>query len=251
MNPMIPTEEELHAYLDRQLDAGHHAAVEAYLAATPEAAAKVAAWQRDAESLRAALAGIRQYPANPALDPAYIRRRLRARTTQRLSLAASLVLVLMLGAGGGWMARSGYYPGVAAPMADAVDAYRVFATDRMRPVELRASDAPMLQSWLSNRLGRPMALPDLDSYGFKLLGGRLLSTADGPAAMIIYEDADGQRISFYLRPSSKVAPGTHGVRNDSGLQAKYWFRNGYGFAVVGRSSDPRTTEIQDAFPAAI
>jgi anti-sigma factor RsiW len=251
MNAMIPTEQELHAYVDNQLDADRRTAVEAYLAAAPEAAARVAAWQRDAESLRAALAGIQQYPANTALDPAYNRRRLRAQRTQRLSLAASFVLVLVLGGTGGWIARSGYYPGVAAPMADAVDAYRVFATDRMRPVELRSTDAPVLQSWLSNRLGRPMALPDLETYGFKLLGGRLLSTADGPAAMIIYEDAGGQRISFYLRPSTKVAPGTSGVRNDGGLLAKYWFRNGYGFAVVGRASDPRTTEVQDAFPAAI
>ena len=252
MNTMIPTEEELHAYVDNQLSSERRAAVEAFLATAPAAAAKVAALRRDAENLRAMLAGgMNLWPANPALDPAYIRRRLRARRTQRLSLAASFVLALILGSAGGWYAHSRVASNVPVPMADAVDAYRVFATDRLRPVELRASDAADLQSWLSTRLGRPMALPDLGIYGFKLLGGRLLSTADGPAAMILYEDVDGQRISFYLRPSTRFPPGTSGRRTDRGLLAKYWFHNGYGFAVVGRSGDPRTTEVQDAFPAAL
>ena len=38
MNAMIPSEEELHAYADNQLDPERRAAVSAFLAAAPEAA---------------------------------------------------------------------------------------------------------------------------------------------------------------------------------------------------------------------
>jgi anti-sigma factor RsiW len=247
----VPSESELHAYVDGLLDSERRAVVEAFVASNPDVAEKVAAWKRDAQALRSAFAGMAQWPISPDLDPAAVRRRLKARRAQRFSLAASFVLMLSIGSAGGWYARGSLLAAMNPPMADAVAAYRVFATDRLRPVELDASAAQDLQSWLSVRLGRPIALPDLSSYGFRLLGGRLLSTGDGPAALILYEDNNEQRISFYLRPSSRFPAGTTGRRNDGGLLAKYWFRNGYGFAVVGRSNDPRTSEIQDAFPAAI
>src|SRR3546814_6594980 len=88
-------------------------------------------------------------------------------------------------------------------MDDAVAAYRVFATDRTRPVEMDASQGPELQAWLSARLGRPMALPDLQTYGFALLFGLMLATPDGAAAMLVYQDAVGWRISVYVRPSTR------------------------------------------------
>ncbi|MDB5988561.1 MAG: hypothetical protein JWR16_3614 [Nevskia sp.] len=256
MNTMRPSEDELHAYVDQQLDPQRRAAMESFLAASPEDAARVAAWRRDADALRTALAGTMSLPMNPAFDPAAIRRRMRMRTTRRWSMAASFVLVMGLSGMGGWFAHNTVMNRAAPPMQDAVDAYRVFATDSVHPVEWRpdanggSDSGGDLQTWLGARLGRPMSLPDLGAYGFKLMGGRLLSTDDGPAALILYEDAAGQRVSFYLRPSSRTAPGTQGQRTDKGLQTRYWFRNGYGFAVVGRSSDPRTTEIQDAFPSA-
>src|SRR3546814_15092849 len=71
---------------------------------------------------------------------------------------ASLVLALGLGGVGGWQAKSVRVTAAAQPMDDAVAAYRVFATDRTRPVEMDASQGPELQAWLSARLGRPMAL---------------------------------------------------------------------------------------------
>src|SRR3546814_4778045 len=92
-----------------------------------------------------------------------------------------------------------------------------------------------------------MSLPDLQSYGFTLLGGRMLATPDGAAAMLMYQDDDGSRISFYVRPSTRFDD-ARGSRSDDGLALRYWYRNGYGFAVVGRADDPRTLEVQQALP---
>jgi anti-sigma factor RsiW len=250
MSVVPPTDDELHAYVDGQLNSERAAVVEAFLAASPEAAARVAAWGRDAQDLRTAFAAIERWPPNSSLDPAIVRRRMRARSIRRFSLAASLLIALGLGGVAGWAARSMTLT-KSPPMQDAVYAYKVFATDQLRPVELSADDAADLQSWLASRLGRTFALADLRPYGFRLLGGRLLSTDNGPAALILYESAAGERISFYLRPSTRFASGVRGRRIEDGLLASYWFRDGYGFALVGRAEDPRTAEIGAVLPAAV
>lgn len=245
MSRDIPTEDELQAFVDDRLDRDRARDVEAYLASHPDERARVASYRRNTEELRVMLAGASVLPPNPRLDPLAIRRDLRQRSQRRAMLCASLVVALGIGALGGWKARSMSLPEATAPMDDAVDAYRTFATDRVRPVEMTARDGGELQTWLSGRLGRPVALPDLAPYGFDLLGGRLLSTGNGPAVLLMYEDRGGQRVSFYIRPSSRPGELT-GTRHDGGLATKYWFRNGYGFAVVGRADDPRIGEVQEA-----
>lgn len=250
MSRDTPTEDELQAFVDDQLDRDRARDVEAYLASHPEERARVASYRRSAEELRAMLAGASLLPPNPRLDPRAIRRELRQRSRRRAMLCASLAVALGIGALGGWEARSMSLAGAPAPMDDAVEAYRTFATDRVRPVEMTARDGGDLQTWLSGRLGRPVALPDLAPYGFDLLGGRLLSTANGPAVLLMYEDRGGQRVSFYIRPSSRSGELT-GTRRDGGLATKYWFRGGYGFAVVGRADDPRIEEVQEAALLAI
>jgi anti-sigma factor RsiW len=250
MSAAPASEEELHAFLDGQLDACRREEVRAFLDTSATAATRLALWRRDAEGLRAALAGIETWPANPSLDPAVIRRRLRGRALQRASRAACLLLALGLAALAGWYARGAYVGPAIKPMQDAMDAYRVFAAGREHSVE---HDAPRssLPSWLSASLGHRVVLPDLSSFGFKLLGGRLLATSEGAAAMVLYEADTGQRISFYLRPSKHFIPGTKGWREDDGLRARYWYWGGYGFAVVGRADDPRTGEIERTFPTAM
>ena len=249
MNSSRPTEDELHAYVDQRLDERRRGEIEAWLVDHPDDATEVRQWRRQAEAMRCLIAPL-QLPANPALDPRAIRVRMRRRRRRRAMLAASLVVTLGAGIAGGWQARDVSYAAAHPPMQDALEAYRTFATDRLRPVEMGASDAGMLENWLSSRIGRPMSLPDLGAYGFKLLGGRLLSTSDGPAALVMYQDGQGQRISLYVRPSTRFPGDLSGSRQENGLLARYWFRNGYGFAVVGRADDPRTHQVQAAIPAA-
>jgi anti-sigma factor RsiW len=243
------SEEELHAFLDGELDAHRSAEVRSYLDSSPAAALRLAALRRDAESLRAALAGIETWPPNPSLDPAILRRRLRTRTWKRAARAGCLAFAFGLAGLLGWSARGAYVGPPIDPMQDAMDAYRVFATGRTQAVEF-VSPRVALSSWLSNSLGRDVAAPDLSSRGFKLLGGRLLATSEGAAGMVLYEADTGQRISFYIRPARHFISGTKGWHEDGELRARYWYRGGYGFAVVGRADDARTNAIQRAFPAA-
>ena len=60
MTRLIPTEDELHAYVDERLEPARRAEVQAWLAANPQAAARVEGWRTDARRLRTALAGSRR-----------------------------------------------------------------------------------------------------------------------------------------------------------------------------------------------
>jgi anti-sigma factor RsiW len=61
MTRLIPTEHELHAYIDERLTPERRAQVAAWLAANPQEAARIGAW-RNARRLRAALAGFAELP---------------------------------------------------------------------------------------------------------------------------------------------------------------------------------------------
>ena len=62
------TEDELHAYVDGELTADRRAAIEAWLAAHADDAAKVAAWRAQAEAIRARYGAVAQEPVPARLD---------------------------------------------------------------------------------------------------------------------------------------------------------------------------------------
>jgi len=201
-----PSEHDIHAYVDGRLEGERRAAVELYLARHPERAAQVQAWQHDAQQLRAALAGIGSLPANPALDPAAI----RARRQRRRAMP---------------------------PMGDALAAYRMLALEPGARPDLVPRHPGDLQAWLDRHFERGVPLPDLRAAGFRPVGGRLFATEQGTAAMVLYQDAAGHAISFYVRPPGPrryLLP--RGERVDDGLLAQYGSGNGYNYAMVSRAA---------------
>ncbi len=68
--------------------------------------------------------------------------------------------------------------------------------------------------------------------------GRNLSIllSDGAAAMVLYEDAAGRTLSFYIRPpESANRLLAAGERPDGALLARYGSARGFNYAVVGRA----------------
>ena len=247
MNPFKPSSELLHAYLDQQLDEPTRLAVEAYLASHPDAAAQVAGWRQDAQHLRAALANLDPLTSNPQLDPLAIRRRRRQGQQRLLATAAALLLAVGIGSVGGWQARSQNLLAANPPMQDALEAHRLFALTPDQVVDLQPRDTAALQGWLDQRFSHASRLPDLQSYGLHAVGARLLTTEQGPAALLLFEDAQGQRTSLYLRsPGSLYAQMPSGAREDGELQARYWSQAGYNYALVSHRDDPHSAQLQKA-----
>lgn len=221
------TRDTLMAFADGQLDADASARVEAYLAANPEAAAELAQLQRQNSAIQALFAPAAAEPVPSRLDPhrlALVQSRNRWQTATR---AAMIVGVLGIGMAAGWLLR----PVTDNPalynrlIADAVSAHTVFVAENRHAVEVSGDETEHLSSWLSNRLGTGLAMPDLATAGFSFLGGRLLpapAIPGGRAAQLMYEDASGERVTLYITPATGVdGPALELVRlgDDNAL---YW-----------------------------
>ena len=240
MISMPPSERDLHAYVDHQLSDADRRVLETWLANHPDEAAQVRGWQQDAQQLRAALSGALQQPANPALDPAMIRLRRQRQSRRHLATAAVLLIAVSVGGFSGWQAREMTLVRASAlPMTDALQAYRLIAQQGMLPADYKVDGAGDMQRWLDRYFTQVSRLPDLTAAGFEPVSGRLLSTDEGPAAMVMYEDASGHKVSFYVRPPGpKNTFLPKGSRSDGDLQADYWSGGGYNYAMVSPVDTP-------------
>jgi anti-sigma factor RsiW len=232
------TEDDLHAYVDQLLEPERRAEVAAYLDAHPEVSRRVTVFSEQRELLRSALAPIADEPLPPELNLSRIIETRKLRPS-RLWWAVAAMLLLSIGSIGGWVAR-GAMPvspsGLAALAQEATDSFNVFAPDRVRPVEVRASDGAQLVQWLSNRLHQPIKAPDLTTAGYRLMGGRLIATSHGPAAMFMYDDDRGERLVVLTRPMAvdRNAPMTPQSKGE--VSGFAWADGGMGYSLVGQSA---------------
>jgi anti-sigma factor RsiW len=242
-------EDDLQAYIDDRLAPDRRRRVEAWLQQHPERRRNVEADRRHRDTLRSTLlAGDEPVPAR--LRVAEIRRRLRAARSHRVRAAAAAVVLVIGGAAVGWSGRGWLERQAVADMSDAVAAYRVFTADAAQPVEMRASDRARLGQWLSGRLGRTLEIPDLSSLGLRFMGGRLLSTADGAAALLMYDNDRGARLVFYVRPVAGGRPPGPQERIEGGIATRFWFDGRYGYAVAGPAASPVLRPAAEAFQRA-
>jgi anti-sigma factor RsiW len=231
-------EDDLHAYVDGQLPAERRDAVQAYLRENPDAARRVTDYQAQRQAIRAAFAAAPVEPLPRELSLARIIAQRGRRPRAPWLLAASVVLALGVGMGGGWLLRGGLPQGPAARATtilrqQALASHGVYAIDIRHPIEVPGSETPHLQQWLSNRLERVVVAPDLTTLGYQLIGGRLLATERGrAAALLMYDDANHQRISILLRPMGKTADAPRDVFEKDGVNGCAWVVNGLGVAVV-------------------
>lgn len=230
-------EDDLNAYLDDALDAERRTEVVAYLDTHPEVAQKIAAYRAERDLLRTAFAPIVEEPLPPQLSLArMIEARRRPARTPRWAMAAAAVLLLGIGAAGGWSLRGlGAAPsaGLQALGREAAASYAVFAPDQARPVEIRAENRAQLVAWTSRRLGRPVAIPDLAASGYRLMGGRVVATEHGPAALFMYDDDKGNRLVMFARPMASGSDMPMAPHVQDGINGYTWADNGLGYSLVG------------------
>ena len=124
--------------------------------------------------------------------------------------------------------------GVAALSREAADNYRVYAADRARPVEIPGAQQAVLTKWISNRLKRPVAAPDLTIAGYRLMGGRLVATPHGPAGLFLYDNAQGVRLAVFVRPMEKTDQNAPMADSSvDGLDGVAWADDGLGYDLAG------------------
>jgi anti-sigma factor RsiW len=229
------TEDDLHAYVDQLLEPERRADVTTYLDGHPNVARRVNGFADQRRLLRDALAPIADQPLPPALNLSRIIGGQRRRPL-RIWWAVAAMLLISVGGVGGWVARDAMQVssnGLSALAQEATDSFTVYAHDHVRPVEIRAADGAELAQWLSDRLQKPIKAPDLTGAGYRLMGGRLIATSHGPAAMFMYDDDRGERLVMLARPmaADQNAPMTpHSKGEVSGF---VWADGGMGYGLVG------------------
>lgn len=231
------TEDDLHAYVDQALSPERRADVAAYLGDHPDIAQRIAAFGDQRAVLRAALAPIAEEPLPAELNLArMIEGRKRRPSQPRWAIAAALLLCV--GGALGWSVRGSLLAqsgGLTALAQEATDSYNVYAPDHVRPVEMRASDRSELVQWVSNRLHQPVKVPDLATSGYRLMGGRLIATSHGPAAMLMYDDDRGSRIVVVTRPMNGIDENAAMTAQSKGSVTGFaWADGGTGYSLVGQ-----------------
>ena len=227
------TEADLHSFVDGQLPPDRRRQLAAYLQANPLQAARLQDWQLQNRSLVHAfrhildeplpvslslnISAAARYVAQPAQVGHFRKAEEPARTLSDqfvpvksspasgfigfmlgLSLAFALAGIALFGL------QSWPYGRQAAPANDpksrmtqyALEAHRTFADDKTHAWEMSATKPADLLQWLSQRAGTPITAPDLSGEGLKLAGGRILPGDYAPLAMLIYENANGERVSL-------------------------------------------------------
>ncbi len=239
------TDEELHAYVDGFLDAERRAAVDRYLRGHPEIAQRVSSYSAQRDGIRMMLAGRAAEPIPASLN---LNRLVEARLARRprwWRIAATVLFGFGLGGGGGWYFGSRTPTGLDALVEDAAASYTVYTADERRPVELWAAERADLARWLSNRLNRPVSPPDLSGLGYELLGGRLVATRHGPAALFMYENGRGTRLTLFVRPMP-VGHMTPIEDVDAGdLDGCAWIDKGVGYMVIAAEPYSRLEALSE------
>jgi anti-sigma factor RsiW len=245
MNEQAPvTEAELHAYVDGGLADNRRAEVEAWLAARPEEAERVAAYRRLGEELRAHYQPVLAEPIPAKLIHAWR----RAPRWRAAAVAAAWIgLGIAVGGIAGWQLHA--LRSAAVTVADgavmarrAAVAHAVYSPEVRHPVEVGADQEQHLVAWLSKRLGVKLKAPNLGDAEMSLVGGRLLPGDNGPVAQFMYQTERGRRLTLYVR--AETAPHRETAfryARENNVGVFYWIERDCAYAIA--SADLNREEL--------
>jgi len=233
------TEDDLHGFVDGALDEVREAEVSVYLETHPEIAARIDSYGRQRLDLRAALNFVAEEPVPSRLNISHLLEVPKQGRLPFWRIAAAAVVLLVAGGSGGWMLHGMYRQpgeGMVALADEAASSFATYAPDRVRPVELRADNMTELVDWATVRMGRKPVLPDLSKSGYRLMGGRMISTSHGAGLMLMYDDDRGTRLVMLTRPmladqNKPMVPHAQG-----NVESWSWASGGMGYSLVGTLS---------------
>ncbi len=133
----------------------------------------------------------------------------------------------------------------------ALGAHQVYSGEIRHPVEVPGSDGAHLAKWLGARIGVPFTAPDINDTGFALVGGRLLAEGPRPAALLMYEDTAGRRVTLYMEkwPTSQETALQHRV--SLGLNTYFWTDKNFACAVSSNLDPARLKVVSEQLYASL
>ena len=248
MNTTTITDDDIAALADGQLPADRRALVEAAIAREPSLAARVADIRAQNSLLRDAFdpwlaEAVPPRLVEAAVPPRAIARSRWARAWPAYAVAATLVL----GVATGWLGRGFVLELSGTPTTFARQAaytHALYSADQRRPVEVWANEEAGLVRWLSRRLGYQAHVPNLNSIGFALVGGRLVAGNEKPTALVMYENAEKQRLTLQWRVSKGRGGETEfRYAHEDGVGVFYWIDDDCAYALSGPLDRTRLLQV--------
>ena len=231
-------EDDLQAYVDGRLASSRHEAVRVYLDGHPDLADQVKQEIDLREALRARLAFKAAEPVPSRLRIANLMAARRHPASRRATAVAAAVVGLLIGgivgaAGGIWWSGADH-AAEASVAGNAIAAHRIYVSERLHPVEVPAEQEAHLVQWLSRRVGKPLTAPDLTAQGYRLIGGRLLPDSGEAAALFMYENAGGNRLTLYARSGGTEEQTSFRFESRDDLSAFSWIDKGLSYVVTAK-----------------
>jgi anti-sigma factor RsiW len=230
------TPADLQAYVDGQLSAERHIAVEAYLAASPAEAALVMADLRTRDELRLAFA--LAPPLGRAATVQAARRLSRSLAGRRLMMRVRRVAVLALFVAAGWTAHAeygaftiGHVVASTPPPAYVEDAIIAHRTAVLRAQML---SQPVLPSYDPEeiRTRTAIALPRLPE-GWQVTDVQVFPSRLGPSIEVAVSAPGLGRLSLFAVRPGRFAVAPVGTTAQDGVSAAFWQLGEVGYALVG------------------
>lgn len=242
-------EEDLHAYVDGQLDAARQAEVEEWLAANPAEQARMEGLRKQNAMLHALFDPVLTEPVPLTMHGKAASRWQMPWKMPQLRFAAA-VGWMVLGGAIGWAMHGKDAAKSVAPLAlaqQAAIAHVVYTPEVLHPVEVGAAQEAHLVKWLSKRLGANVKAPQLGAVGYELVGGRLLPSNSGPAAQFMYQDARGQRLTLYVRTDAQEQRETaFRYAQEGKVGVFYWLDGSLGYALSGEMERQQLLRVAEA-----
>lgn len=241
------TDNDLHAYVDGELDVQRRNEIEAWLESNPDGAARIRSYREIGNRLHTHFDSILDEPAKlavPVIETSLF----------NLARVAAVAGLMVLSGLFGWqfdkLRSTVPTPTIVNLVQPASFAHRVYATDTDYPVEISAANQALLNNWVMRRMHTQLKAPNLTIEGLKLVGGRLLPSTNRMAVQFMYEDQQGQRVTVYVRRISDHKQGVDFKYKEQGdLHVYYWTNDQMGYAVTGEQSELSLISIASAVQA--
>lgn len=139
-------------------------------------------------------------------------------------------------------------------LADVTAYQRLIARQPRHIVEVPASQAEEISTWLTSTVGVAFRVPDLSASGWTFQGARVLLAGGRPTGQLIYTSADGDLASIaFLKEGQLQSPDTDDfketIRDEIGLVS--WHNAGTTYVLVGPSSEASLSQLAMEIATAI
>jgi anti-sigma factor RsiW len=239
---MTDLDSKLSAFVDGEIDPVEVSEIEALIARDPDAGARVREFREINALLRAACAENLYAGAPPPNAATAARTKPKGRWLfASVALAASVVIAVLAFETGRHFGTH-ELTGRDEFVKEVFEYHHVFARETDHLVEIPAGRSAELVAWLSDRIGRPLVVPDLSSRGYSFVGGRMLVINNQPVGQLLYMRPGELALGVCMTPRQDDRQSWRHDR-DGGLSLITWADEFLTWAVIGEVPESAAREL--------